>query len=361
MEESLQQVHPRFKFEGIHYSFDHLFEVAYSLIKEGEAHEIALGDFLMDWISPGDTIRVRTSGSTGIPKELVLQKQAMVNSSLATGSYFGLMEGDSALLCVPANYIAGKMMFIRAMVLGLELDHVAPTSTPLDYIGKEYDFCAMVPMQLEKSLHKLGAIKTLLVGGAALSEELRNKVQETQATIFETYGMTETCTHVAARQINKLPEGYKDALVPFKTFPNVTVSKDDRDCLVIKAPDLVTSDVITNDVVEIVSETEFHWLGRLDNIINSGGIKLVPEQIEHKIGSSIEGRFFLTGAPDKELGQKLVLILESDNHQEELINKLKRIKTLEKYEVPREIITVPKFRETTGGKVLRTETLEGIF
>lgn len=361
MEESLQQVHPRFKFEGIHYSFDHLFEVAYSLIKEGEAHEIGLGDFLMDWISPGDTIRVKTSGSTGKPKVLVLQKQAMVDSALATGSHFGLMEGDSALLCLPANYIAGKMMFIRAMVLGLELDHVAPASSPLDYINKDYDFCAMVPMQMEKSLHKLGAIKTLLVGGAALSEELRSKVQETQATIFETYGMTETCTHVAARQINKLPNEDKDALVPFKTLPNVTVTKDDRDCLVIKAPNVVTNAIITNDVVDIVSETEFHWLGRFDNIINSGGIKLVPEQIEHKIAGSIESRFFLTGVPDKALGQKLVLIIESDSHQEGLINKVKSINTLEKFEVPREIITVSKFKETAAGKVLRTETLEGIF
>lgn len=360
MVESLQQVHPRFKFEGIHYTFDHLFEVAYSLIKEGEPYEIGLGDFLMDWISPEDTIRVRTSGSTGAPKDMVLQKQAMVNSALATGSYFGIMEGDSALLCLPGNYIAGKMMFIRAIVLGLELDHVAPTSSPLDYRDKQYDFCAMVPLQLEKSLHKLGGMKTLLVGGAPLSDELRSKAQETKTRIFETYGMTETCTHVAARPINNLSEAYKKAHVPFKTLPNITVTKDDRGCLIITAPDLLTPPVITNDVVDIVSETEFYWLGRFDNVINSGGIKLVPEQIEHKIANSIESRFFIAGIPDKKLGQKLVLILEGENKQEDLINKLKAINALEKFEIPKEIISIPKFKETAGGKILRTSTLEGI-
>lgn len=360
MEESLQQVHPRFKFEGIHYTFDHLFEVAYSLIKEGESYEIGLGDFLMDWISPADTIRVRTSGSTGAPKDLVIQKQAMVNSALATGSYFGIKEGDSALLCLPGNYIAGRMMFIRALVLGLELDHVAPTSSPLDYVEKEYDFCAMVPMQLEKSLSKLGGMKTLLVGGAPLSDDVRKKAQEAKTNIFETYGMTETCTHVAARPINNLTEAHKNTDVAFKTLPNITVTKDDRDCLVISAPDLLTPPVVTNDLVKITSETEFYWLGRFDNIINSGGVKLVPEQIEHKIANSIESRFFVAGIPDNKLGQKLVLILEGETQQDDLIGKLKGISTLEKFEVPKEIITIPKFKETAGGKVSRTATLKGI-
>ncbi|NNE01535.1 MAG: AMP-binding protein [Eudoraea sp.] len=360
MEESLQQVHPRFKFEGIHYTFDHLFEVAYSLIKEGQPYEIGLGDFLMDWISPTDTIRVRTSGSTGAPKDLVLQKQAMVNSALATGSYFGIKEGDSALLCLPGHFIAGRMMFIRAIVLGLELDHVAPTSSPLDYIEKDYDFCGMVPLQLEKSLPKLGGMKTLLVGGAPLSDELRNKAQNVETRIFETYGMTETCTHVAARPVNNLTEVHQNTVVPFKTLPNITVTKDDRDCLVINAPDLLSPPVVTNDIVELASETEFKWLGRFDNIINSGGIKLVPEQIEHKIANSIESRFFVAGIPDDKLGQKLVLVLESDNQPEGLINKLKGIKNLEKFEVPKEILTIPKFKESAGGKVSRKATLQGI-
>jgi len=362
MEESLQQVHPRFKFEGIHYSFDQLFEIGYSLIKEGEQFERAMGDFMMDWYSPHDTIPIQTSGSTGAPKVIRLHKQAMVNSALATGAYFGLQEGDRALLCLSAEHIASKMMLVRAMVLGLELDYVSPSKSPLEGSSKHYDFCAMAPLQLLNSVSKLQRIKTLIVGGATISQELQEKVQNSNTRIFETYGMTETCSHVAVRQINASTAKGESIVkqVPFETLTDITVSKDERDCLVIHAPMLASEPFVTNDIVELLSETSFNWIGRVDNIINSGGIKLYPEAIEEKLATIMQGRYLVAGLPDQQLGEKLVLLIEGTINKKELKEKIEQLTSIKKVERPKEIYSIATFKETSNGKLMRKEIIKEI-
>ncbi len=286
----------------------------------------------------------------------------MVNSALATGAYFGLQEGDRALLCLSAEHIASKMMLVRAMVLGLELDYVSPTKSPLEGSAKRYEFCAMAPLQLLNSIDKLRRIKTLIVGGATVSHELQEKVRNSKTRIFETYGMTETCSHIALRQINASTAKDKSIVkqVPFETLADITVSKDDRDCLVIHAPMLASDPFVTNDIVELLSETSFNWIGRFDNIINSGGIKLFPEQIESKVAGAIKSRFYAAGIPDNELGQKLVMVVEGEGRSEKILNALKSLDTLEKYEFPKEIIFVDRFKQTSNGKILRTATLDSI-
>jgi O-succinylbenzoic acid--CoA ligase len=362
MEIAFNKVHPRFKFQGIHYSFDQLFEIGYSLIKEGEPFERAMGDFMMDWYSPHDTIPAQTSGSTGRPKVVHLHKQAMVNSALATGAYFDLQEGDRALLCLSAEHIASKMMLVRAMVLGLELDYVLPSKSPLEGSTNRYEFCAMAPLQLQNSVDKLQRIKTLIVGGATVSQELQEKVRNCKTRIFETYGMTETCSHIAVRQINaSSPKGESNIKqASFETLAGITVSKDDRDCLVIHAPMLASDPFVTNDIVELLSETSFNWIGRFDNVINSGGIKLFPEQIEGKMAGAVKSRFFVAGIPDNELGQKLVLVVEGEGHGEKILDTLKSLSTLEKFEFPKEIISIARFKLTSNGKILRKATLDSI-
>ena len=306
MPPTYRRIHPRFKLNGNSISYEDLDEVSYSLIKEGGPHERDYGEFLLDWIDKETTVQVKTSGSTGIPKTIVLEKQHMVNSALATGKFFDLKAGDTALLCLSGAYIAGKMMLVRAMVLGLDLDWVEPTTTPLFSTNKSYGFCAMVPMQLQASLSQLHRIKKLIVGGAALSKKLNEAVQNATTKIYETYGMTETITHIALRKVNHGPIDY------FKVLPNVKVDKDENDCLVINAPDLNASPIVTNDIVDLISDGEFKWLGRYDNVINSGGVKLIPEQIELKLASSIKGRFFVAGILDEQLGQKVILVVESE-------------------------------------------------
>ena len=335
-------------------SFNDLDEVSYSLIKEGEPYQRVLGEFLLDWIDKETTIPIKTSGSTGIPKKILLEKQHMVNSAMATGTFFDLYPGNTALLCLPGNYIAGKMMLVRAMVLGLELDWIAPSSTPLRSFETCYHFCAMVPVQLENSLDQIDHIKTVIVGGAPISKSLKVKIQDKKTDIFETYGMTETITHIAIKKVNHGAEDY------FKTLPNVKVYSDERDCLVISAPDINAEPIITNDIVDLISDTKFNWLGRYDNIINSGGVKLIPEQIERKLAPIIDGRFFVAGIPDEKLGQKLILLVEENFENYELVEKVKSLETLEKYEIPKDILFLENFTETENGKISRMSTLQHI-
>jgi len=147
---------------------------------------------------------------------------------------------------------------------------------------------------------------------------------------------------------------------PFKTLVNITVTKDNRDCLIINAPDIATEPIVTNDVVSIISDTEFEWLGRYDNVINSGGVKLIPEQIETKLAPLLESRFFIAGLPDEKLGQKLTLILEREDEIVGLLESFKSLKGLEEYELPKEILNVSHFMETENGKISRKKTLDQI-
>ncbi|MDT0607369.1 AMP-binding protein [Croceitalea rosinachiae] len=347
-------VHKNFKLNGQSFSQEELIEIGYSLIKEGEEHEISIGGFLLDWFNDSIEIIVQTSGSTGIPKQISLKKSQMVNSALATGNFFRLKPGDSALLCLSADFIAGKMMLVRAIVLGLELDIVAPSSNPLLNNSNTYNFCAMVPMQAKNALENLNQIKTLILGGAAVSSSLKQSLEGLITNCFETYGMTETITHIAARNLSN--EKSLDEVL-FHTLPNIIISTDNRECLVIDAPKISDSTIVTNDIVELIGDNSFKWLGRFDNIINSGGIKLIPEQIEAKLFGFFENRFFVAGIPDKSLGQKLILIVEGERKYDEIIQSIKSLGLLSKYEIPKEVFIAPSFVETKNGKVDRPKTL----
>lgn len=337
-------VHPKFKLNGFHFNNEDLCRVAYSFIKEGEDFEKPVGDFILDWFNDKEYIEIATSGTTGEPKLIKVQKQAMVNSALATGVFFDLSPGNTALNCLPVKYIAGKMMFVRAFILGLDMDFVAPSSKPMKRNEKNYDFVAMVPLQAENSLEQLNQIKKLIVGGVRMSVSLITNLQKLKTQVFETYSMTETVTHIAAKRIGEKT---------FTTFPNITISQDDRNCLVISAPNLNVDSIITNDVVQILTPNEFVWLGRQDNIINSGGIKLIPEQIETKLSDKISGRFFVAGVADEQLGEKLVLFIEGEPYA---LNE-SIFEGLDKYEKPKEIQFIPKFIETETGKVKRGENV----
>jgi O-succinylbenzoic acid--CoA ligase len=339
-----RNVHNQFKLNGFHLNREDLCRVAYSFIKEGDDHEKPIGDFILDWFDDKDYIEMDTSGSTGIPKRIRVKKQAMVNSALSTGDFFDLHPGNKVLHCLPAKYVAGKMMFIRGFILGLDLDFVAPSSQPLRNNDIIYDFCAMVPLQAQHSLNDLNKIKKLIVGGAKVNSNLEKELKKLPTISFETYGMTETVSHIAAKKVGD---------TVFTVLPNVQISKDDRDCLVIDAPHISDEKIITNDLIELVSDTEFIFIGRLDNIINSGGIKLIPEKIEEKITPFIQNRFFVTGTFDEVLGEKLVLVIEGEEY---MLDK-STFDILDKYEKPKEILFVEKFKETTNGKVIRKASL----
>ena len=315
--------------------------------------------FLNDWFSEQSFIVVQTSGSTGVPKPIRLKKTFMRNSAKGTGDFFGLQENTTALLCMSTDYIAGKMMLIRALTLGWQLDVVTPKSNPLVGIDKEYDFSAMVPLQLQNSLPDIHCVKKLIDGGGAVSMELQKRIQHIETQIFATYGMTETITHIAVKKLNHFATILKDTKEKkiagsfYKVVPNITIYKDERNCLLIKAPKVSDDFIITNDVVSLISDTEFEWLGRFDNVINSGGIKLHPEKIEEKLAVLIKERFFVAGIKDTFLGEKLVLIVEG----EEKTYRFSSVGNIAKYEIPKEVYFVTKFIETETKKIQRSKTL----
>lgn len=341
-----RNVHNKFKLNGYHLNANDLSRVAYSYIKEGDAFERPIGEFLLDWLDQKEYVTIMTSGTTGKPKEIQLPKQAMIASALATGDFFGLEPGDKALHCLSTDFIAGKMMIVRSLILGLDLDFVNPSSKPLSRNTTVYDFAAMVPLQVQNSISALKNVKKMIVGGAAMSPELIEKTKKLKTKIYETYGMTETITHIAAREIS---EKY------FTVLPHIQIHTDERGCLVIEAPSITNQAIVTNDLVEISNGNQFVFLGRIDNVVNSGGVKLIPEVIEAKLSGRIEKRFFVTGIPDATLGEKLVLVIEG---AEQTIDSA-IFDVLDKYEKPKEIRFSSKFIETESGKIKRKETVLG--
>jgi O-succinylbenzoic acid--CoA ligase len=340
-----ENVHNQFKLNGFHLDREDLCRVAYSFIKEGEDFEKPVGDFLLDWFDSKDFIEMQTSGTTGAPKKITIIKQAMVNSALATGDFFDLKPGDKALHCLPVKYVAGKMMLVRAMIIGLDLEFVAPSSHPLLNNETDFDFIAMVPLQAQNSLGELKRVKKLIVGGAAINEVLEKNLLKLTTEVYETYGMTETITHIAARKLGERA---------FTVLPNVTISYDDRKCLVIHAPRISDDVITTNDIVELVNENQFIFLGRLDNIINSGGIKIMPEQVEQKLANKIQQLYFIGSKLDNELGEKVILVIEGD--KQEFDENL--FEDLDKYEKPKEIVFIPKIKVNASGKIIRKESLK---
>lgn len=349
-------IHQQFKLNRKHFNFKTLANEATRLTIEGAVFEKEIGTFLLDWLNDKDHVMANTSGSSGSPKVIKLQKQAMVNSALATGAFFNLQASQTALLCLPVNYIAGKMMLVRAMVLGLEIDCIDP-KIALE-INNTYSFCAMIPMQVQQNIKKLKVIDTLIIGGASVSQRIISDLQTLKTKAFETYGMTETITHIAIKKINNIV--FQNPKKHFETLPNINITLDKRDCLVIDAPELTAQKIITNDVVKLHSKTEFEWLGRYDNIINSGGIKLNPEQIEIKLKACLESRFFIASEDDKIFGECLILVVETEESIAVISAKLKELSSLKKYEKPKKIYILNQFLETTSGKIQRKETLKQI-
>ena len=312
--------------------------------------------FMRAWTDDKSYVTGHTSGSTGLPKEIELDKKAMSASARLTNQHFGLSEGKTILLCLSTDYIAGKMVIVRALEGNLRL--VVTDTSSLPEWEDRIDFAALVPMQVEKLLHqnaeskkRLSEIGTIIIGGSPLSKQLQKELVEAGCqSAYTTYGMTETLSHVAVAGI----DGSGD--LNYQALKGITFTTDNRGCLVIKAPHIQAEPLITNDVVELKSDREFVWKGRWDNVVNSGGVKLFPEAIEKKIAHLIDRRFYLTGGEDERLGSQLVLKIEGDEIGIQELEKLRAhiSESVGKYEQPRKIIFVEHFQETRTGKVKRT-------
>ncbi|RRB07063.1 AMP-binding protein [Larkinella rosea] len=325
-----------------------------------EAKSIA---FCRAWISGQTEFTLSTSGSTGTPKPIRLTRRQMVASARLTGHTFGLKPGDRALVCLHVDYIAGIMMLVRGLELGLILTIIEPASNPIDAVlaeNESIDFAAFVPLQLHtmldaasESLPVLNQMKAILVGGAAVDHALAERLQAIEAPVFSTYGMTETVSHIAVRRLNG-----PNRTDVFRMLPGVEWGLDERNCLFIKAAATDFAVVQTNDVVEVIDSFHFRLVGRADSIINSGGVKVQPELVEKIISKvlmkeAIPSRFFVYGLPDERLGQQVALFVEQTTWDENRIEQLKIAVRAEMgpYAVPRKVIFLPVFAETPTGKI----------
>ncbi|MBD5379890.1 MAG: AMP-binding protein [Bacteroides sp.] len=305
--------------------------------------------FIEQWNDSNDYIVAHTSGSTGTPKEIKLLKSDMIVSARATCRFFNIDSRSLLVSPLSADYIAGKMMIVRAIVSGATIAMTDPTNRPDLSRFEHIDLLPVVPSQVDAILANPAntvRIKHLLVGGGKTDESLENRIGSSGIDSWASYGMTETCSHVAVRRLGN-PDSCYHAL------PGITFTTDAESCLAIHADSFSWKTLQTNDIVDLIDNKSFRWLGRRDNIINSGGIKIVPELVEQKISHLIDVPFYIIGRPDPKWGEAIVLYLESDKPIDTatLANTLSTV--LSPYERPKEIMVVEQFERTSSNKIKR--------
>ncbi len=314
---------------------------------------LTVKEFLEEWNSPEPYVIAHTSGSTGKPKEIRLLKEDMWLSARATNRFFGI--GSQSLLALPLSpdYIAGKMMIVRACEVGCQLMELPVSNViDLDMLPRAVDLLPVVPSQVDALVARCDfpdKVRNLLVGGSALSPERASAIAATGVKAYLGYGMTETCSHVALSEISG--DG-KPAV--YRAMPGISFSVDNRACLVVEAPHFSFRRLVTNDVVELLDSRTFHWKGRFDNVINSGGIKLFPEELEKLYAPVLAGRnFYLIGRPDTKWGTALVLVVEGE--KEDAGNIIRRLEDIgiSGPRLPRRIEFIQEFPRTASGKIRR--------
>jgi len=323
-------------------------------------------NFCAEWLNGKDTFTLQTSGSTGSPKKISASRHQLKASAQLTITALALKKHDISLVCLDTRYIAGVMMIVRSLEAGMNMILVDPSSNPLENLDERtsIDLAAFVPLQLETILRssdskKLNQVKIALIGGATLNSKTVKEIEGLKGNFYATYGMTETLSHIALQKLNgKAAQNY------FEALPGITLSKDTRDCLIIHAPHLSNEPIVTNDLVEFITASQFRWLGRADNMINTGGVKVIPEMIEASISLlfeelNISNRFFVASLPDNLLGESVNLFIEGtpfDNHKEKLFQE-KINQLLNRFEIPKSIQFMLQFVNTDTGKINKNKSI----
>ncbi len=338
--------------KGITYPPGELLEIGRLHDAARPAFEQDLFRFLTEWFSPSAEITVHTSGSTGEPKPIVVRKEQMMRSAEMTCSVLQLREKDTALLCLPLSYIAGKMVVVRALIAGLDLYPVTPSGHPLAGCDVPFRFAAMIPLQVYNSLQaeeekeKLKQIERLIIGGGAVDDSLRNALKDFPNPVYSTYGMTETLSHIALQQLNGAANGNR-----YRPLPSVTVSLSDEGTLAVEAPRVNDSRLVTNDVARIYPDGSFEILGRKDNIINTGGVKVQAEEVEGRLAAFIDVPFAIASQPHPKFGEIVMLLIEGDAELPGLNERMEACLT--PYQVPKKTGRVEKLPLTASGKIDR--------
>jgi O-succinylbenzoic acid--CoA ligase len=336
------------------------------LLSETSSEEIkdALS-FISDWLGGRESFDQKTSGSTGSPKNIQISRSLMETSARQTLNYLGLKRGGTAMLCISTKYIGGKMVLVRALVNKMNIILSEPSSNPMDNYdikGQEISLCSMVPLQVQTVLKKEGQgafqnISTILIGGATIRTLLEKDLSEIQSTrFFHTYGMTETVSHIALREIGKAPVN------TYTVLPGNAIQLSPDQTLEVNGPVTDNRWITTNDIIEQISDSQFLYLGRLDNVINSGGIKVNPERLESKLSETLQSlgynEFIRSSAQDSSLGEIIILLIEGEatSSEKTILKSIADYAGLEQHTKPRRVYFIPSFVRTENGKIRRKET-----
>lgn len=318
---------------------------------------MTLDEFVSDWQSDSPTLLVHTSGSTGKPKPMLVEKRRMEASARITCGFLGLRAGDTALLCMPLDFIAGKMVVVRSLVWGLRLVAVEPSGHPLKGLTESPTFAAMVPMQVYNSLkveeerRLLRDIKHLIIGGGAVNSDMAEALRGFPNAVWSTYGMTETLSHIALRRLSGA-----EASEWYEPFDGVGVTTSADGCLVIDAPAVCAQPLVTNDIAEIAPDgRRFRIRGRRDNVVCSGGLKLQIEEMEARLQPHLNVPYMISKRPDDKFGEAVVLLAVTDDM--ESVCEVCR-KHMPRYEQPRYFLAVSELPMTPTGKPARAEAMK---
>lgn len=320
--------------------------------------------FINDWQSGQKEFLQKTSGSTGEPKMIELTRAQMMASALLTIDALGLKPEQNSLLCLSPQYIGGKMMIVRSLINKMNLIAVEPSSNPFKAIDQNIHFAALTPMQMQVALNdldskkKISTVHNIILGGGPVSYALAEEIDKSlEGGCYSTYGMTETSSHIALKRLNG-----PDKSSYFSCFEDIEINQDERDCLTINGAVTNFETIITNDRVNLINANQFEWLGRIDNVINSGGIKIQSEKVEriiekYFIEHGYDNRFFLTGVPDDLLGQKAILFIEIGDKTPKKSILIDLKDKLPAYHEPKDFLVVDRFAETPNGKINRKATI----
>lgn len=318
-----------------------------------------VAEFIAEFCDDKPYVMAHTSGSTGAPTPIRLLKSDMAASAKFTNEFFGLTSESLLYLGLSTDYIAGKMMIVRALTLGASIITEEPTNRPLcNYAGEQISLAAFVPSQIAHLLsmpQTLAKIDKMIIGGGKLMMRWQEELAQRGVKAFMTYGMTETCSHVALAEVAAKPQ-------PYTALGDISFSTDNNSCLIIEVPHFANSHYETRDVVQLIDSRHFYWRSRLDNVINSGGVKVYPEEIEPKLTTVFDGnRFYITSAASEKWGEEVVLAIEDAAHgsdepvltdiPEDLLQRMKAV--LPCYFVPKRCVVLKQFAMTASGKIIR--------
>ena len=320
------------------------------ILHSGSKEQREIANAILEW-HKDLVFTFKTSGSTGTPKDISFSKDQIIASISQSQEAFNLTSEDVALLCLPMRYVAGKIMLFRALHIGMDVVSIEPKLSLKEIVGKPVSFAAFIPSQVQEIINTedgkrwLQSIRVVIIGGATISNALEEVLKQFTNKIYHTYGMTETLTHIALRLLSGGGQEY------FKALPHISLSTKSDSTLNINAKHLGVN-IETNDVVELIGENKFKIIGRIDNVINSGGLKIHPEEIEKVLKKYILNDLIIAGHKDDKWGEKVVLIIESDNPIDPEWIKV-AYEEIPNNKRPKEIKYVSKFSRTESGKIKR--------